>query len=216
MKNKTIKDFLSAYSDGKRHFLNWDFDEGISVKGMNLTDVYFEKCFLFLDFRETKLINAKFIGCNIKTADFSDSDLTNAMIKNCSVESTIFKGAITNNLIFKDNYCYGNTVNQSDFGKLFKDSSESYTIIKLINGFPNIQGIGNILTGEILKGKIVINDILLLKNGTEIPIVDVELHNVVPDQQNFAITIPREFDNAENWSKLYGTELKIRNIALST
>ncbi|WP_178989675.1 pentapeptide repeat-containing protein [Winogradskyella schleiferi] len=210
MENRTLEEFLTAYSEGKRHFLNWDFDEELSVSGIDLTDVYFEKCFLFLDFRKTKLTNSKFIGCNIKTADFRDSDLTNAIIKNCSVESTMFKGAKTENLIFEENYCYGNTVNKKDFEKIFKESDENYTRIKLTNGFPNAHGIGNILTGEIIEGDINVNDLLILNNGTEIPIVEVEFHKIIPKQRNFAITIPREFDNAETWHKLYGTELKIK------
>ncbi len=210
MKNKTLQEFLSAYSKGKRHFLNWNFNEDISVKGMDLTDVCFEKCFLFLDFREAKLINSKFIGCNIKTADFRHSDLTNAMIKNCSVESTMFNGAKTDNLIFEENYCYGNTVNQNDFEEIFKNSDESYTKIKLTNGFLNSNGIGNILTGEIIAGDINVNDLLILDNGTEVPIIEVELHNIIPKQRDFAITIPREFDNAATWHELFGTELKIK------
>ena len=119
MEKRTLEEFLSAYSEGKRHFMNWNFDEELSVRRMDLTGVYFENCFLFLDFRETKLTNSKFIRCNIKTADFRFSNLTNAMIKNCSVESTMFEGAKTDTLIFEENYCYGNTVNQNDFEKIF-------------------------------------------------------------------------------------------------
>lgn len=209
--NRTLEELFDAYSEGKRHFLNWDFDEDLSVKGKDLSDIFFENCFLFLDFKEAKLNGAKFLGCNIKTADFRNSDLRNATIKNCSVESTMFKGAKTDNLTFQENYCYGNTVDQKDFEQLFKDSDELYTRVRLTNGFPNALGVGNILTGEIIEGKIEVNDLLLLNNGIEVPIVGVEFHNVIPKQRNFAITIPREFDNAEIWHKLYGTELKIKN-----
>jgi hypothetical protein len=208
--NRTLEELFSAYLKGKRHFLNWDFDEDLSVKGKDLSDIFFENCFLFLDFRESKLNGAKFIGCNIKTADFRNSDLTNATINNCSVESTMFKGAKTDNLIFKENYCYGNTVGQKEFEELFKDSDEFYTIVRITNGFPNGGGIGNILTGQIIQGEINVNDLLLTSNGTEVPIVEVELINMVPKRQDFAITIPRKFDNVENWGKLFGTEFKIR------
>ena len=209
-KNRTLEELFSAYSEGKRHFLNWDFDEDLSVKGIDLSDIFFENCFLFFDFRESKLKGAKFIGCNIKTADFRNSDLTNATIKNCYVESTMFKGAKTDNLTFKENYCYGTTVGQKDFVELFRDTDEFYTRIKVTNGFLNAHGIGMILTGEIIDGEINVKDLLLLDNGTEIPIVEVEFHNIIPKQRNFAITIPREFDDAENWYELYETELKIK------
>ena len=125
--NRTLEELLSAYSKGKRHFVNWDFDEDLSAKGLDLPDIFFENCFLFLDFRESKLTGAKFIACNIKTADFRNADLTNATIKNCSLESAMFKGAKTDNLTFEENYCFGNTVGQEDFEELFKDSDEFYT-----------------------------------------------------------------------------------------
>ena len=80
-----------------------------------------------MDFRGSKLTGAKFIACNIKTADFRNADLTNATIKNCSLESAMFKGAKTDNLTFEENYCFGNTVGQEDFEELFKDSDEFYT-----------------------------------------------------------------------------------------
>ena len=76
MENQTLDKFIEAYSKGKRHFKNCDFNEKLSVKGFDLTDVFFEDCFLFLDFRNATLKNAKFIRCNIKTADFRNSDLT--------------------------------------------------------------------------------------------------------------------------------------------
>ena len=123
-KNKTIEELLNAFFAGQRHFQNWDFDEDGTIKGINLSGIIFEECFLFLDFRDSNLTNTKFIKCNIKTADFRGSDLTHALIKNCSVESTTFKGAKTDNLIFKENYCYGNVVNQKDFDEIFKDSNE--------------------------------------------------------------------------------------------
>ena len=101
--NRILNEFLSAYSSGTRHFKNWDFEENNSVQELDLSDVFFEDCFLFLDFRNTKLTKSKFIRCNLKTADFRGADLTNGMIKNCSVESTMFKGAKISNLIFEEN-----------------------------------------------------------------------------------------------------------------
>ena len=206
--NRTLEELFNAYSEGKRHFLNWNFDEDLSVNGRDLTDIFFEDCILFLDFKNAILKGAKFLGCNIKTADFRNSDLSNATIKNCSVESTIFTGAKIDNLTFQENYYYGNTIHQKDFEIIYKDS---YTKIKLTNGFPNTQGVGNILTGELIEGNIEINDFLLLNNGIEIPILEVEFDNINSKPYTFAITIPREFDNAEIWYNLYGMELKIKN-----
>jgi uncharacterized protein YjbI with pentapeptide repeats len=120
MEKQKVKDFLLAYSKGRRYFSNLEFDENESVRGANLSEVFFENCFLFLDFTDVKLKGAKFIGCNIKTADFSNSDLTNAIIKNCSVESITFKGAKTENLTFEENHCYGNIVGQKDFESFFR------------------------------------------------------------------------------------------------
>ena len=217
--NNTIDKFLSSYLAGKRHFRNWDFDEGLSFKGMDLSHVTFESCFLYLDFRETKLINSKFIGCNMKTADFRSADLTNATIKNCLVESAMFKGAKTNNLIFEENFHYGNIINQKDFEEVVKYFDEFYTTIKLTNEFPNTTELGNILTGIIIDGNLKINDLLILNNGMEVPIVEVEFSNIVPkqhlipEQRKFRITIPRKYNNAKNWNNLFGSELKVRNTA---
>lgn len=122
MENRTLEEFLWDYSKGKRHFLNWNFDEALSVKGIDLSDIHFEGCSLFLDFREANLINSKFIACNIKTVDFRDSNLTNAVFKECLVESVMFRGAITKNMIFEDNYCFGITVDQRYFEEYLKDS----------------------------------------------------------------------------------------------
>lgn len=122
---KTTVELISDYRNGTRHFISWDFNDGDSVAGMDLSDAVFEDCFIGIDFRSCKLVNSKFINCNLKTADFSRADLTNALIKNCSVESVIFKDAKTDNLQFEENYCYGAVVNQSDFAEYFDDADEN-------------------------------------------------------------------------------------------
>ena len=118
--SRTIEEFIAAYKNGQRHFVDWDFDEGGSLQGMNLREVCFESCFLFLDFSNAVLTNSAFVQCNIKTADFSGANLKDATIKNCSVESTLFTGANTENLTFEDNYFYGATISQDDFERIFK------------------------------------------------------------------------------------------------
>jgi hypothetical protein len=68
-----------------------------------------------LDFRNSNLTNAKFIGCNIKEIDLRHANLTNAFMTNCLVESALFKGAIVNDFKFLDNYYYGLTIGQKEF-----------------------------------------------------------------------------------------------------
>ncbi|MBP2832614.1 pentapeptide repeat-containing protein [Aquimarina sp. U1-2] len=120
--NKTISEFISAYKNGQRKFANWNFNEDNSVEGLDLQNIHFEECFLFLNLRNTNLANAKFITCNIKTADFRGANMTNAIIKNCRVEGVMFKGAITDQLVFKENYCHSTTVGQDDFETFFKET----------------------------------------------------------------------------------------------
>jgi uncharacterized protein YjbI with pentapeptide repeats len=123
---KTIQDFLAAYKNGQRLFINLDLEEEQGgVSGEVLQDCIFENCFLFLDFRNADLTNSDFLSCNIKTADFRNAILTNTLFKNCSVESIMFKGAKVDKLIFEENYCYGSTVGQKDFEEHFKESDEA-------------------------------------------------------------------------------------------
>ena len=107
--------FFEAYKNGERHFLDLDFEylEGFSNK--DYSGIVFENCFLYLDFRNSNLTNAKFIGCNIKEIDLRHANLTNAFMTNCLVESALFKGAIVNDFKFLDNYYYGLTIGQKEF-----------------------------------------------------------------------------------------------------
>ncbi|MBS9774013.1 MAG: pentapeptide repeat-containing protein [Tenacibaculum sp.] len=114
VEDKTIKELLFQYSKGKRYFKGWCIEENTPLKEVNLSNICFENCILFVNFQESKLNNTQFINCNIKEIDFSNADLTNVQIKNCSVESAIFKGANTNNLVFEENYCFGITLTQED------------------------------------------------------------------------------------------------------
>lgn len=118
----TIEDLQKAYAEGKREFENWDFEEDGSAEGLDLSGIEFKHCFLFLDFKNANLANAKFISCNLKTADFSGANLENALIKNCLVESTRFEGAKLDNFQFEENYYFGATVGQKDFEAFFRDT----------------------------------------------------------------------------------------------
>jgi uncharacterized protein YjbI with pentapeptide repeats len=122
---KSIPELLSAYTNGQRQFNGWHFEEDESVRGLDLTGVEFRNCFLYLDFRDANLTNARFISCNMKTADFRGANLTNALIKNCLLESAMFKGAIVDNFRFEENYYWGMTTQPGDFERVFKEADEA-------------------------------------------------------------------------------------------
>jgi len=87
-----------------------------------------------------------------------------------------------------------------------------YSKIKLTNAFNNHNGLGPLLVGVILEGDIKINDILIFNSGKTIPVLEIEITNIARDKRNFIITISREYDESEVWHKLYGTEIKIKNV----
>ena len=115
----THLEFFEAFEKGQKKFDNLDFEnlEGFSNK--DFSGVEFEGCFFALDFRNSNLTNAKFIGCNVKTTDFRQANLTNALMKYCCVDGAMFKGAKTNGFQFVENYCQGTVSGQEDFEKYF-------------------------------------------------------------------------------------------------
>ena len=113
-----------AYESSQRKFESWDFEEDGSVHGLDLVEVEFINCFMFLDFRKANLTNSRFISCNIKTADFREANMENVLIRNCCVESTLFKGAQIEGFRFEENYSHGYTTKPGDFEKLFLNSDE--------------------------------------------------------------------------------------------
>ena len=114
-------DFFQAYDKGQRHFCNLDFEYLEGFAGKDFSDVVFEQCFLYIDFRNSNLTNAQFVGCNLKEIDLRNANLTNALMKNCLVESAMFKGAVVANFRFIDNYYYGLTIGQTDFDEKLAD-----------------------------------------------------------------------------------------------
>lgn len=133
--------FFEAYKNGERHFLDLDFEylEGFSNK--DYSDIIFESCFLYLDFRNSNFTNAKFIGCNVKEIDLRQANLTNAFMTNCLVESALFKGAIVNGFKFLDNYYYGQTIGQKEFNNKIIHS-EAYILTKTLSEKEYKQTIG--------------------------------------------------------------------------
>ena len=115
----THLDFFEAFEKGQRKFNDLDFEnlEGFSNK--DFSGVEFEGCFFALDFRNSKLTDSKFIGCNVKTTDFRQANLTNALMRNCCVEGAMFKGAQTDGFQFIENYFMGSESGQEDFEKYF-------------------------------------------------------------------------------------------------
>jgi len=125
-------EFFEAYKNGQRQFSDLDFEylEGFSNK--DFSDIVFEGCFLYLDFRNSDLTNAKFIGCNIKEIDLRQANLTNALMTNCLVESAMFNGATVTGFKFIDNYYFGLTLGQKDFDDKIIHS-DAYILTKTLS-----------------------------------------------------------------------------------
>jgi len=113
----TPAEFFEAYQNGQRYFLDLDFEYADGFADIDLPDIIFEDCFLYIDLRKTNLTNARFIGCNLKEIDLRHANLTNALMTNCLVESALFKGAITEGFRFFENYYYGMTIGQEEFDR---------------------------------------------------------------------------------------------------
>jgi uncharacterized protein YjbI with pentapeptide repeats len=125
----TTKEFFEAYKSGQRRFvdLEFEYEEGFANK--DFSDIIFENCFLYLDFRSSNLTNAQFISCNIKEVDLRGTNLTNAFMTKCLVESAMFRGATVTNFRFIENSSYGRTLNQKDFDTFFINSDETNTTV---------------------------------------------------------------------------------------
>lgn len=102
----TVAEFFAAFEAGQRHFtaLDFEYEEGFS--GKDFSGAIFERCFLYLDFRNSNLYDAQFIDCNIKEIDLRGANLTGAFMTRCLVESAMFKGACTAGFRFVENYYY--------------------------------------------------------------------------------------------------------------
>jgi uncharacterized protein YjbI with pentapeptide repeats len=111
----TVAEFFDAFEKGQRHFIGLDFEYEDGFSSKDFSNVTFEKCFLYVDFRNSNLSNSKFIECNIKEIDLRGADLTNSLMTKCLVESAMFKGARVMNFKFEENYYYGLTLGQDDF-----------------------------------------------------------------------------------------------------
>jgi hypothetical protein len=85
------------------------------------------------------------------------------------------------------------------------------TKIKITNGFPNINGKGNLLTGDLLESTIMISDKLIIEAEIKIPIIEVEILPAISSRKLISITIPRDYDDASIWHTLYGKEFEIEN-----
>ena len=125
-------EFFEAYKNGQRRFLDLDFEYLDGFSNNDFSDIIFEGCFLYVDFRNSNLTNAKFIGCNIKEIDLRQANLTNALMTNCLVESALFKGATVKGFKFLDNYYYGLTLGQEEFDEKIIHS-DAYILTKTLS-----------------------------------------------------------------------------------
>lgn len=116
--------FFAAIDSGQRYFTDLDFEYEEGFSGKDFSAVIFERCFLYVDMRNSNLYNAQFINCNIKEIDLRGANLTGALMTRCLVESTMFKGACTAGFRFIENYYYGLVLNQADFDEKFARSGE--------------------------------------------------------------------------------------------
>jgi uncharacterized protein YjbI with pentapeptide repeats len=116
----TCLEFFEAFEKGQRKFNDLDFEELDGFSNRDFSGVEFSGCFFALDFRNSNLSNAKFIGCNVKTTDYRQTNLTNALMKNCCIEGTMFEGAITDGFQFIENYFCGCVLDQEDFKRKFR------------------------------------------------------------------------------------------------
>jgi len=114
----THVEFFEAYRSGQRHFSGLDFEYLNGFSNKDFSDIVFDSCFLYIDFKNSNLTNSKFISCNIKEIDLRNANLTNAFMTNCLVESAMFKGAVVQGFKFIDNYYFGLTIGQKEFDKL--------------------------------------------------------------------------------------------------
>ena len=110
----TVAELLQAYERGQREFNNLSFPENETVQGQDLSGIVFKNSFLFQNFQNTNLADAKFIACNIKGVDFSGANFERGLIKNCAVEGLSLIDANIEGLNFEENYFHGNELTQDD------------------------------------------------------------------------------------------------------
>jgi len=135
-------EFFEAYHNGRRHFLDLDFEDIDGFSNQDFSDIIFEGCFLHLDFRNSNLTNAKFIECNTKEIDLRHTNLTNALMTNCLVECAMFKGAIVKDFKFIDNYYYGLTLGQKEFEERLINT-DSYILTQALSEIEYKQTLGS-------------------------------------------------------------------------
>lgn len=112
------QEIISRYQNGERHFENLEIEGDFS--NCTLQGITFENCFIVADFRYCDLTNAKFLYSNIKTCDFRYAKLTDSVFEELAVESTQFYESITEGILFRNNFSYGQLIKEADFERLFK------------------------------------------------------------------------------------------------
>jgi hypothetical protein len=92
---------------------------------------------------------------------------------------------------------------------LKKNNKMATATIILTNGFPNVPGKGELLTGTLLDGNIDPNDLIILDDEVQITIIEVEIDKATfPGTTRIVLTVPRNLGIA--WPHFYNKALKIK------
>jgi len=84
------------------------------------------------------------------------------------------------------------------------------TKIRVTNGFHDGTG-GVLLTGTLLEGDININDRLILEDGFEVLIMDVEKVPTAPGGPMIVMSMPKNLNGVIVWHTLYGKTFNVKN-----
>lgn len=197
------------YKNGQRCFKGLDIEGDFSNQDLN--GISFEECFIAADFKYSDLSNSQFKNGNIKTSDFRYSNLTNSEFTNLAVESTQFDWAKTDGLKFRENYCYGQEVAETDFEKLFKTNA-SKPKFQVVDTF-KVTNRGYVICGNIQLGIISVGDSLEI--GDKIyEITGVEMVDKIREKIAYVgLVIPvfeeSEIEEIKN-QNLKGKEIEIK------
>ena len=83
--------------------------------------------------------------------------------------------------------------------------------MRITNGFLNTGEKGYLLTGDLLEDAIKVGNKLIIDDKIKIPIIEVSILPEISSGKLVIITIPREYNSAVVWHKLYGKEFEIEN-----
>jgi hypothetical protein len=110
---------LEEYKVGRRRFEDLEI-ENESFESQELEGIIFERCMLYVDFKNANLKNAQFLNGHVKTCDFRGANLSYARFENQGLEAARFSGCQVEGLIFISNHCYSQSnIDIESFGRYF-------------------------------------------------------------------------------------------------